>query len=70
MGHLTNSLLEKVQSQARHFLYHKVNAQIIYNGTLVIKSDDPVMPERRINLLGRGSDNICPQARVAVDEQV
>jgi hypothetical protein len=41
---------------------------IIYNGTLVIKSDDPVMPERRINLLGRGSDNICPQARVAVDE--
>ena len=43
-------------------------ATVIYNGTLVIRSDDPVMPERRVALLGRGSDNICPQARVAVDE--
>ena len=40
----------------------------IYNATLVIISDDPVMPERRVSILGRGTANICPQARAIEDE--
>lgn len=40
----------------------------IYNATLVIISDDPVMPERRVSILGRGTANICPQARAVEDE--
>jgi hypothetical protein len=40
----------------------------IYNATLVIVSDDPVMPERRVSILGRGTANICPQARSVQDE--
>jgi hypothetical protein len=31
-------------------------------------SDDPVEPERRVSILGRGAANICPQARAAEDE--
>jgi len=42
--------------------------QTIYNATLVIVSDDPVTPERRVSILGRGTENICPQARAAQDE--
>ena len=40
----------------------------IYNATLVIQSNDPVIPERRVSILGRGTANICPQARAAQDE--
>jgi hypothetical protein len=40
----------------------------IYNATLVVMSDDPVNPERRVSILGRGTANICPQARAAEDE--
>lgn len=40
----------------------------IYNATLVIVSDDPVVPERRVSILGRGTANICPQARASQDE--
>ena len=40
----------------------------IYNATLVIVSDDPVVPERRVSILGRGTANICPQARAVQDE--
>jgi hypothetical protein len=42
--------------------------QKIYNATLVISNNDPVAPERRVNILGRGAENICPQARAAEDE--
>jgi hypothetical protein len=42
--------------------------QKIYNATLVIVSDDPVSPERRVSILGRGTENICPQARAAQDQ--
>ena len=42
--------------------------QKIYNATLVLRSNDPVTPERRVSLLGRGAENICPQARAAQDE--
>lgn len=42
--------------------------QRIYNATLVLVSNDPVTPARRVNLLGRGAENICPQARAAQDE--
>lgn len=42
--------------------------QKIYNATLVILSDDPVSPELRVSILGRGTENICPQARAAQDE--
>ena len=41
---------------------------LIYNATLVIKSNDPIQPERRISILGRGTENICPQARAVEDE--
>lgn len=40
----------------------------IYNATLVLVSNDPVVPERRVSILGRGTANICPQARAAQDE--
>jgi|GEM_PF-694250 len=42
--------------------------QKIYNATLVLVSNDPVAPERRVSLLGRGAENICPQARASQDE--
>lgn len=42
--------------------------QKIYNATLVLVSNDPVTPERRVSLLGRGTENICPQARAVQDE--
>ena len=42
--------------------------QKIYNATLVIRSNDPVTPERRVSILGRGTENICPQARATEDE--
>ncbi len=42
--------------------------QRIYNGTLIIKSNDPVTPERPVSLLGRGVQNACPQAEVVSDE--
>jgi hypothetical protein len=41
---------------------------LIYNATLVIVSNDPIQPERRISILGRGTENICPQARAIEDE--
>ena len=42
--------------------------QRIYNGTLIIESNDPVTPRRRVSLLGRGVLNACPQARAVQDE--
>ena len=42
--------------------------QRIHNGTLVIKSTDPVTPTREISLLGRGVENACPQARATIQE--
>ncbi len=41
--------------------------QRIYNGTLIVESDDPVAPEREITLLGRGILNNCPRAAVLRD---
>lgn len=40
----------------------------IHNGTLIIESNDPVVPRREVPLLGRGVTNACPQARAATDE--
>ena len=42
--------------------------QRIYNGKLIIESDDPVVPRREVSLLGRGELNACPQARATQDE--
>lgn len=42
--------------------------QRIYNGKLVLVSNDPVTPSREISLLGRGVLNACPQARAVQDE--
>lgn len=42
--------------------------QRIYNGTLIVETNDPFRPIREINLLGRGAANACPQARAAIDE--
>jgi hypothetical protein len=39
----------------------------IHNGLLVIESDDAARPQRRVSLLGRGTQNQCPHAQVAVD---
>lgn len=42
--------------------------QRIYNGRLIIESNDPVTPRREVSLLGRGVLNACPQARATQDE--
>ncbi|MCA9527204.1 MAG: choice-of-anchor D domain-containing protein [Myxococcales bacterium] len=42
--------------------------QRIYNGKLIIESNDPVTPRREVSLLGRGVLNACPQARALQDE--
>ncbi|MBU0551424.1 hypothetical protein KKF91_01555 [Myxococcota bacterium] len=42
--------------------------QHIYNGTLIIESDDPVTPKREVSLLGRGVQNACPRAAATQDE--
>lgn len=42
--------------------------QRIYNGKLIIESNDPVTPRREVSLLGRGVLNACPQARATQDE--
>jgi hypothetical protein len=42
--------------------------QRIHNGTLIIRSNDPVTPIREVSLLGRGVLNACPQARAAQEE--
>ena len=36
--------------------------QRIYNGKLLIETNDPVTPVREVNLLGRGVTNACPRA--------
>ncbi len=40
----------------------------IYNGAIIIESNDVVNPRRRVSLLGRGVLNACPQARSAQEE--
>ena len=42
--------------------------QRIYNGRLLIETNDPVTPIREVELLGRGVTNACPQPRVTVEE--
>ena len=42
--------------------------QTIYNGTIIIETNDPVRSELRVSLLGRGAENLCPQARAQQDE--
>ena len=40
----------------------------VYNGTLIIISNATNEPSRRVSLLGRGVQNVCPQAQSAQDE--
>ena len=39
-----------------------------YNAQLVIVSDDPINPERRIDILGRGTSNQCPIAVIPMTQ--
>ncbi len=39
--------------------------QRVYNGTLIVESDDPIMPQHEIHLLGRGILNNCPRAAIS-----
>ena len=40
----------------------------IFNGKILIETNDPFMPIREVSLLGRGVINACPEPRVAQSE--
>ncbi|MCK6569847.1 choice-of-anchor D domain-containing protein [Myxococcota bacterium] len=40
----------------------------VYNGKLIVRTNDPSSPEKIVSLLGRGVLNACPQARANPEE--